>query len=698
MSRRNSPDRGRQQRSKEQRYKAPSGFDYSSTDSLLTPATGDLVPVTTSAPANLDPSTNPEQANFLTEVKEEVEGYKDRLRFVYDAWQRAKGTSDEPAKESDFHKGQTFFRNYLQGKSAEMAGDLEAAYNAILTNPADAKAAADALQAAEDAFYAKLELHDQGDKDVVNNFQDALENKGEIAPERLEAILETALGSRVTTTLSDHIKERIRTEKKLIDIVTDMMNEKRGEKIDTNDAFVNALVQTFQAAHDKDMARAAQSQSGNSTSNHDAPVGRANATGKAMAFWANRQAGKEEKRNERVSKMRAEGLSEEEIEKRLKRSDRLRALGKFALAGVVIVGGSLAIKYGIGHFHHGGGMSPTDRSGAGGHGAEQQPNGSGTGGLTPEQFTAQSYRNEIDFLNTNHRVGNDFNNITANEIGVPGDKNHFAGYTALHDQYTKSPVELTAQVQQIQSIEQSNGHSFTVLNEFPRQPGESDGSYYARLGDAMHTNQELHDHVTTATLDYVQQHGQSLQDLTQDYGSNYVVLENGKPVVKWDDYVHSTDPNDKVLLLSSTKGIRFPCGQPIELIPVRTVSTPVVPVEHVAHVTPQVVQENVQETAAVQEYYETPLPPPQPPQWTPPVPQPPHHWQPPHNTPKSTPIPFERQPNHPMGSGDREGNTPKPVIHTQQPPKIPAIKQPFSQGAPRGNAGGGHNSASGHAH
>jgi|GEM_PF-4811165 len=198
----------------------------------------------------------------------------------------------------------------------------------------------------------------------------------------------------------------------------------------------------------------------------------------------------------------------------------------------------------------------------------------------PEEYPHLSFetpelsrKNEMNFLEMNGRVHNDFNNISANEIGVSGDKDHFPGYSALHEQYQKSPVELAAQLRQIQAVEMANGHTFDLLpKELQMRPGESQTTYITRLGDAMHADPRLHDKLVDGALDYIKEHGQPLRDLTQNYSANYLVMENGKPVVRFDDFVSSADPNDKVIMLSETEGIRFPCGQPIKLIEQHTVA------------------------------------------------------------------------------------------------------------------------------
>jgi|GEM_PF-3143542 len=65
--------------------------------------------------------------------------------------------------------------------------------------------------------------------------------------------------------------------------------------------------------------------------------------------------------------------------------------------------------------------------------------------------------------------------------------------------------------------------------------------------------------------------------------------------------------------------------------------------------------------------------------------------------PKKTPEAFKPN-NKPVGSGQAEHSTPKPVVQTHQAPKIPSTKPAFSHGAAKSNVGGGHNTTSGHAH
>ena len=189
------------------------------------------------------------------------------------------------------------------------------------------------------------------------------------------------------------------------------------------------------------------------------------------------------------------------------------------------------------------------------------------GGLleTPEL----SRQHEMDFLSTNGRVRNDFNNIPVDTLNDPANRGHFPGYTALREQFEKSPDELAAQLRQIQAIEMANGVKLDIIpdefRDLAMKPGEGQEAYIARLGEAIHNNSDLHDILTQGALKYIEVNARPLQDLTSNYSANYIVIENGKPSVRFDDFVQSADPNDKVLLLSDTEGIRFPCGQCIKI-------------------------------------------------------------------------------------------------------------------------------------
>ena len=71
-------------------------------------------------------------------------------------------------------------------------------------------------------------------------------------------------------------------------------------------------------------------------------------------------------------------------------------------------------------------------------GAEEYPN-----------FAETSRVGELTFLAENGRHGNDFNNITPEELNDPANEGHFPGYTALLEQYNESPQELAAQLYHI---------------------------------------------------------------------------------------------------------------------------------------------------------------------------------------------------------------------------------------------------------
>lgn len=204
---------------------------------------------------------------------------------------------------------------------------------------------------------------------------------------------------------------------------------------------------------------------------------------------------------------------------------------------------------------------------------------------------------ELNWLNANNRQGNDFNNITPEELNDPANKDHFPGYTALKEQFEKSPNELAAQLRQIQVIEASKGLKLDFIPEEFRglllQPGESQEGYIARLGAALHENNDLHKLLGDGALKYIEANAQPLRDLTENYGANYIVLVNGVPTVGFDEFVQSASKEDTVLMLSDTMGIRFPCGQCIELMPQKAVGTPV---EQPSYSAPVVTERPVQAT------------------------------------------------------------------------------------------------------
>lgn len=206
---------------------------------------------------------------------------------------------------------------------------------------------------------------------------------------------------------------------------------------------------------------------------------------------------------------------------------------------------------------------------------------------SPEVAAEVSRAQELTFLEENGRHNNDFNSITPEELNDPANEGRFPGYTALFEQYNESPQELAAQLYQIYEIESANGHTFDALPPELRELAGGNGeAFIEALAQAMHADPELHDTLTAATLDYIQEHGSPLSDLTGNYEANYIVIEDGKPVVKFDPNVTSAVDNDTVIMLSETKGIRFPCGQPIEILPQPEYVTPVYSAPPVSYETP----------------------------------------------------------------------------------------------------------------
>lgn len=200
----------------------------------------------------------------------------------------------------------------------------------------------------------------------------------------------------------------------------------------------------------------------------------------------------------------------------------------------------------------------------------------------PEEYPhleIDMHATELDFLEKNGRHNNDFNNIPVDTLDGPENEGHFPGYTALREQFQKSPHELAAQLRQIQEIELEQGHKLDFIpdefRDLVMKPGEGQEQYIARLGEAIQNNDDLHDLLTEGALTYIEENASPLQDLTDNYSANFIVIEDGMPTVGFDEFVQSADPNDKVLMLSATKGIRFPCGQCIEIFPDVPAETPV---------------------------------------------------------------------------------------------------------------------------
>lgn len=272
-----------------------------------------------------------------------------------------------------------------------------------------------------------------------------------------------------------------------------------------------------------------------------------------------------EKRAKNANKyIQQEGESDEEYDKRMRR------VGTRVNLAVVAIGGAF-LGYQAAR-HLGLDLNPFDNGGAGNSGdkkAEGQPPIDGDtnhdGKLDPNELlelSNASHRAETDFLNTNGRHGNDFNDISGDELKNSAE-NLPPGYDALMDQYNASPRELAAQLDQFRDLGIKFPDDIAELN---RQPGEEYTAYVDRITDAMHNNQGLHDQA-------VQFAGDQLADkkavpLDSPYRSAYIEPDGkGGYIVKWDDYVESPDPNDQIIMLGDGKGIRLPCGQPIELIP-----------------------------------------------------------------------------------------------------------------------------------
>lgn len=252
-----------------------------------------------------------------------------------------------------------------------------------------------------------------------------------------------------------------------------------------------------------------------------------------------------------------------------RRKDREFANPVAAAAGGLVGG---VASYGIAHdiitHNSGGGNHPVDfdpdKKHQGGDGDNHdQHHGAHDHDLTPDQ----SRQLEHDWLERTHengRLGHDYNNINVNasQEDVLG---------KLHEQYEMSPNELAGQLRQIQELQAEHGGHIPGLPEaLQMRDGESYDDYTARLGEALHDNNTLHHDMAEYATNYAKDH-YNIQDMPNHYRSSWID-ENGK--VHWDEDVRTADPNDKIIDLGGGKGIRLPCGQPVEVINDRVVDTP----------------------------------------------------------------------------------------------------------------------------
>lgn len=188
----------------------------------------------------------------------------------------------------------------------------------------------------------------------------------------------------------------------------------------------------------------------------------------------------------------------------------------------------------------------------------------GNGIVDQHEYSIQSHHIEDQFINDNGRHGNDFNNIELhhNQDGSI-DMNDL--YGQFGEQFRKSPHELAAQFDQFHRLGTELPDD---LKDLQYKPGETAEQYTERIADLLHGNRDLKDKAADFALD--QLHGKSLEDLTRDYESNYIVTDgHGGWMIETDPDVTSADPNDRILVMGQAngyiEGVRIPCGQPIRI-------------------------------------------------------------------------------------------------------------------------------------
>lgn len=256
---------------------------------------------------------------------------------------------------------------------------------------------------------------------------------------------------------------------------------------------------------------------------------------------------------------RKEGESDEAYERRVRR----RKVGAGIAAIALAAGGAWMLKETVGsapgennEFVSAG---PESESEAGFGESDYQREDRAIDFENIPQTYEQSVQTELDFLAENGRINNDFNHIDqfADKESIMGE---------LQEQYAKSPTELSGQLYQIQGIE----GTVDVLPDHLRVlDGETYEQYTARLSEALHHDPELHDILTEYTTGYVSDKF-NIQDMPGHYQAAYIDAEGNS---YWDSSVSSSDPNDKIIMLADGKGIRLPCGQPVELIYIKEGAT-----------------------------------------------------------------------------------------------------------------------------
>ena len=190
-------------------------------------------------------------------------------------------------------------------------------------------------------------------------------------PELFKKVVVNALGATVSAGLSPEMIERLRTEKELNECIERMNKNGRGTEIERE----QANIELFQGIFNRAEARAAAAAVNAKGANHEAPaaadegddedeeddtdpasVGRVGVGARLMAFNMNRQNKKEERRAKRREDLKEKhpDWSDEQIEKRLDRGDKIRFVSKVAMGAAAVFGGIMAVKYGADHGLFGG--------------------------------------------------------------------------------------------------------------------------------------------------------------------------------------------------------------------------------------------------------------------------------------------------------------------------------------------------------
>ena len=402
-----------------------------------------------------------------------------------------------------------------------------------------------------------------------------------VAPEKQrEVTLENAFGETMLGQLSDDVKQQLLTNPKKYELLVSLSNENAGDYFESNPQLINKALnllgvqpvsvptparrrrqnETAQALEEVETTRPVSGVRKLARTAFGVPY---NALNNAIIKGYSKIFDKQWAQSQRFQAM-SEAEQTAYIEK----------WGKWTTRGVIGALGAVSL-YAAARwagYEYGGGSGAHDALDPHGDGQTDQ-NGDSLPGddgslQSLEALRQLSIKRELDFLNTNGRVHNNFNNIPVDSVNSPEHATLFLGYDKLMNQYQQSPTELSAQLHQIQTIEMEKGNVFESLpKELRLQSGENNEAYVARLSDAIHNDQKLHDTLVGSTMDYLKDNGKSPEAINSEYKAWYIT-DDGKVVAHWDTSVVSADPNDKIIRLSDTKGIRLPCGQPIELSPV----------------------------------------------------------------------------------------------------------------------------------